>query len=719
MLLEFGNDYTNIVFEIKKEGELERIYISNIIYGGKKFVSCQKGLPVSHVTLLGKPYKKLFNRYANCGETVYLVGTKIEELTHKKKFVVEEKNETVFVRTTFTLDNDNGVLSVQAEVENIQEENITLESVAPLILNGIMLDEKSEDSECIVEKEDVDPTAIFNSKKTLPYRSRPRFYIAHNTWCTEAIFEEVDLDKGGMRGKEQTKRCGKILISSNGSQTTARYLPLGIFQKDDYGYFMFEILPEGSWSYEIEAGASDYDDHEIFLCLSGKTLVDNAWYKTLRPNEIHKSEQVRIIGAKNLDELIEHTTQNRRNAKRKNDLGVHKQVIFNIFQQCCGPSPNEEKDAKWIPLVAETNADYYVIDAGWFDSGSTHAVGVWDECKERYPSGLIKSAEKSREKGMKFGLWIEPQSVGIYCENKELLPEHCFFHINGVRTVCNGRYQLNYAYQEVRDYADKIVNKLVDRYNVDYIKIDYNQTQLGNDFQNGSYTEGLAEHVRGYLQWFNEIQEKYPNIIFETCASGGMWMDSNIGQYTTVYSASDQGSYYNYPPILANLPFIVLPEQEGIWCIPVGGWKESECGTCNEQVIMNVINSLYGVMHLCSRIDRLTAEQKELLAEGISYYRELGKIKTEFIPVQPNGFAKIDDDIVFTGGKTKEKLYISVYNLAKESRVAVVNLSKYKVKSVSLVYPKSSMNEYSLENGKFSVVLDGMTARAFEFEIEK
>ena len=582
-----------------------------------------------------------------------------------------------------------------------------------------MLDEKQAESKNTVEEADVDPTAIFNSKKTLPYYNRPRFYKAHNTWCTEAIFEEVDLDQAGMRGKEQTKRCGRILVSSNGSQTTARYLPLGIFQKDGYGYFMFEILPEGSWSYEIEAGANDYDDHEIFLCLSGKTLADNAWYKTLRPNEIYKSEQVRIVGAKDLDELIEHTVKCKRNAKRKNTLNVHEQVVFNIFQQCCGPSPNEEKDAKWIPLVAEANADYYVIDAGWFDNGSTHAVGIWDECKERYPSGLIKSVEKVRAKAMKFGLWIEPQSVGIHCANKELLPEYCFFHINGVRTVCNGRYQLNYAYQEVCDYADNIVKKLVDRYNVNYIKIDYNQTQLGNDCQNGSYTEGLAEHIRGYLQWFEKIQEKYPNVIFETCASGGMWMDSNIGQYTTVYSASDQGSYYNYPPILANLPFIVLPEQEGIWCIPVGGWKEEECGTSNEQVIMNVINSLYGVMHLCSRIDRLTAEQKKLLAEGIGYYRELGKIKTEFVPVLPNGFARIDDAIVFTGGKTKEKLYISVYNLAKESKVAIVDLSKYGVKNASLVYPKSAMNAYSLENGVFSVTLDSMTARAFEFEIEK
>ena len=195
-------------------------------------------------------------------------------------------------------------------------------------------------------------------------------------------------------------------------------------------------------------------------------------------------------------------------------------------------------------------------------------------------------------------------------------------------------------------------------------------------------------------------------------------MDSNIGQLTTVYSVSDQGTYYNYPPILANLPLMVLPEQSGIWCIPVGGWKETECGTSDEQVVMNVINALYGVMHLCSRIDRLTEHQKALLAEGIAYYRQLGKIKAEWIPVMPTGFAKIDDSIVFTGGKTREKLYLSVYNLSNENKTAQVDLQKYGVKAVKLVYPKCADNGYGLKNGTFSVTIQGMTARAFEFIIE-
>ncbi len=720
--MNFSNGYTNILFKIEAADGKRRIFITEIIFDNKAFVRYEKGLSVSHVSLLGKKYSKLFNRYASSGEIMYFVGASTREYAGKKELTVEEQNERIIVKTVFTLENDNGVLSVYASVTNVQEENITLECVAPLVLNGIMLDERCENVQGGVSSEKetgVDRTAVFNDKTKSCYNRRPRFFKVHNTWCMEAIVEEFDLDREGMRGKEYAKRCGRIVVSSNGSQTTARYLPLGIFQKDGYGYLMFEILPQGSWSYEIAAGSHDWDDHQIYLCLSGKTLADNAWYKQLNPNETYISETVRLIGTEDIDGLLEHTTKNKRNAKRKTALKPQEQVVYNIFQQNCGPCPDEKQDEKWIPLAGEAGADYYVIDAGWFDSGSTHALGVWDECTARYPSGVIRSANAARAKGMKFGLWVELQCVGIDCEKEDLLPEYCYFHINGVRTVGNGRYQLNYAYQEVRDYADGIIKKLVERYDVDYIKIDYNQTQLGSDCESGSYTEGLAEHVRGYLQWFSDIQDKYPNILFETCASGGMMMDSNIAKSTTVFSVSDQGDFDNYPYILSNLPIAVLPEQSGIWCIPVGGWKEEECGTSDEQVVMNVINSLYGVMHLCSRIDRLTEKQKSLLAEGVAYYRELAEIKEKAVPVIPNGFTLCGDEIVFTGLKTEEKLYLSVYNLSDESKNVEQGLSKYGVETVMLTYPKQANNAYDLQDGVFTCQLKPLTARSFEFTIKK
>ena len=717
--MEFKNGRAKIEFKVVKKAEGARLYVTGISFNGQEFVRYNKGVEHTYLFLLGAVCRgKNFNRYAALGEDLFFVDATEINFEDKKQFIVEEKNNRVAVRTIYTLFNNSAMLSVKKEVTNLSKQNLTIECCSPLTLKGIMADYGvGQTLEPNVQKEDATTEIGEGASEFVAQEDLPIFWKAHNTWCCEAGFEPFDLLKEGMRCKERIKRCGKISVVGNGSQTTNRYLPLGIFEKSNYGYFLFELLPVGSWSYEIEAGAADYDDHEVALVLSGKTLCENGWFKALRQEETYCTEEVRIVGGKDLDDIAEDITVYRRNVKRKTEFNVAEQVIYNVFQQNCWANPSEEQDEKWIPIVAQAGADYYVIDAGWFDDGDTHAIGIWDECLKNYPSGLSKTLEKIRAKGMKVGLWVELQSVGMHCANKNLLPKHCFFHINGERPICNGRYQLNYALQEVRDYADGIIQKIVERYGVDYIKIDYNQTQIGNDYFGGNPVEGLAEHVRGYLKWYQEIQDKYPQIIFETCASGGLWMDSNIAAKTAVFSASDQGCYYNYPPILANLPFAVLPEQMGIWCVPV---RASEYpNTTDEKIVINVINALYGVMHLSSKIDVLSEKQNALLAEGLSYYRELARIKSSAIPVFPKGFAYYDDEIVFTGFKTKERLYLSVYNMSSKDICVEQDLAKYNPVDVKLVYPSAATNTYSLKNGMLSCEMKTMTARAFEFKLRK
>ncbi len=724
-MIDFKNAFTHVRFEEKENA----LYIKSISFFGKEYIDYEKGIPHSFVFLVGEfyPSKKLFNRYGSIGEKFYFVGAKEVQFESKKQFIIEESNDKLKVKTIYTLYDNSATLSVKKEIINVTDTTLSLECASPLTLNGIMWDKQAETKEnAQALSNDIDVTTILSpvgepltdGMRYMQKYTAPNFWKVHNTWCCEAVFEKFDLKAEGFRGQERVKRAGKISVSSNGSQTTNRYLPLGVFEKENYGYFMFEILPVGSWSYEIEAGMSmGEDENEIILALTGRNLCDNGWYKRLQPQEKYVTEEARIVGGADIDCILEQTTLFRRNEKRKIKKEPYEEIVYNVFQSNVWANPSEEKDEKWIPLVAEIGADYYVIDAGWFDEGNTQGVGSWEENTDWYSNGLNTTIEKIRTQNMKFGLWVELQSFGVKCKKPHLLPEYCFFHTDGIRTICNGRYQLNYAVKEVRDYADGIIKKIVEKYHPDYIKIDYNQTQIGNDCEKGSNTEGLASHCAAYHQWFCEIQDKYPEIIFESCASGGMCIDSTNGALTTVFSATDQGIYYNIPPIVANLPLAILPEQMGIWCVPV---YDSDYPTTNdEKVIMNVINSLYGVMHLCSKIDVLTKRQKALLKEGMEYYRSLAKIKKDAIPVMPDGFTRFDEETVFTGMRTKNKLYLSIYNISSEKCTIKKDLSKYGIENVFLTYPSQSNNEYSLKDGCFTLELNPMSARAFEFSLKK
>ena len=710
------NNKTKIEFAIEKE----QITIRKVCFFGEEYVNFPAGMQHSYVFIVGQAYRrKIVNRYGVGGEILRYKSHRFLQGENKKQLIVEEENERVVVITTYTLYENNATIECKKEVRNVSGQPFTLECVSPLTLKGVFLQGEVIQAE---EPETVeDPTTRFDAAHAegenddLPYLWR-----MNSSWCSEGNFERLDLAKEGLRTKAWRNRYNKILVHNNGTMTTNRFFPFGMLEKEKFGYLAFELLPTGSWSYEIETGIYDWDSQALMVCLTGKTLGDNGWSKILSNGEIYETETVRVVGAPEVETIVENLLGTRRIAHRKHTLAPYADVVYNGFMFNNWDCPTEEKDEKNIPVVAERGADYYVIDAGWHDRGEdvspTIEAGEWRENVLRYPSGLQKTIERVRAKGMKFGFWVELQGIGIHCPNKNILPEHCFFHVDGVRTVCNNRWQLDYSQNETREWATATISRLITEYNPDYIKIDYNQIQTANECKTGSLTEGVCAHSRAYLEWYKKLQDAYPQVLFETCSSGGMLMDANHASLATVFSVSDCNDCYAYPTMLGNLSALLMPEQMGAWCMPVPLY--SYPNTTDERVIINVINSLYFCMHLSTKMDCLTEQQKTLLDEGIAYYKQLAAVKTKALPVFPKGLLAFDDETPVFGLKADGKLYLAVYNVSTKVREITLDLRKYNVKSCTLAYPKAAKTAYGLDGNVFKCELQGKTARAFEFIIE-
>lgn len=730
MNFSLENDFTRVCFEEKDD----KVYLKKLTCWGVDYVSLANGSPLSNVFLVGQHGSgRNFCRYAKGCEVLQFVDYKLDKFEDKKVLLIIEKNDKIKVETYFTLFDNSAVLTCSKKIENISLQDYTIECASVInLINVMCYDEKYKNNG------NANNVADFNfefqsnmSFAGAGYESTglPYLWKAHNSWCQEAVFERFDLTSEGLRAYDRFKRNGKISVVSNGSQSTSRYLPLGIFEREPYGYFMFELTTSGAWSYEIEIGGGDRNDREITLALTGKNLYDNGWFKVLRSGEVYSTEQARLLGGKNLDEIAEHFTYFRRDVRKKFDIKPYEYVIYNNFQQNTYDQPSEENDKIYIKESKECGADYYVVDAGWHDNSlnkisPTQKIGQWEENVGSYPNGFIKSIEMARSNGMKFGLWVELQSIGYFSENKNILPEECFFHINGIRPISNARYQLDYSNEKTREFATSVIDKIIKRYSPDYVKIDYNQTAYGNDSKTGSLVEGLEKHVRAYNEWFDYIQSKYPSVMFESCASGGMSIDPDKARLTNVFSISDCGTYNGYPYILANVCLATLPEQNGIWNMPIRKLFYPSCKwnteniTTDEEVIMNVVNSLYGVMHLSSRLDKISSKQKELLKEGVKYYKSLADIKENATPIFPNGFTLLDDSIVYVGIKSGNKVYLSVYNMTGRKVNVAKDLSKYNVSSVNLAYPSSATNKYRLWREVFECELEPLSARAFEFTVK-
>src|SRR5660397_111896 len=72
----------------------------------------------------------------------------------------------------------------------------------------------------------------------------------------------------------------------------------------------------------------------------------------------------------------------------------------------------------------------------------------------------------------------------------------------------------------------------------------------GPDANATSPGEGLLDHVRAHLEWFERLRERHPHVVFEACSSGAQRQDHAILSRFDLQSTSDQQDYRLYPCLL-------------------------------------------------------------------------------------------------------------------------------------------------------------------------
>ena len=194
--------------------------------------------------------------------------------------------------------------------------------------------------------------------------------------------------------------------------------------------------------------------------------------------------------------------------------------------------------------AAELNLDMLVLDDGWFGKRDDDfsGLGDWFVNEDKMGGPMADVVKRVKDLGMKFGIWIEPEMVS---EKSELFKEHpdYAFVIPGRKPVM-GRSQLNLDFSR-KEVVNCIFNQLtavLDKIDVDYIKMDMNRSIL-NVY---SMTEGiqnngtiLYKYVLGVYDFMERLQARYPKMFIEGCSGGGGRFDAGMMYYTPQIWCSD------------------------------------------------------------------------------------------------------------------------------------------------------------------------------------
>lgn len=482
-------------------------------------------------------------------------------------------------------------------------------------------------------------------------------WLAENRWHRRPLSDELpdlSLPIHAQNGR------GHATLTSHGAWSTGEHLPVGALVRRDGTALAWQIESGAGWHVDLSQALDG-----LTLSLLGPTDLEHQFAHTLRDGDEFSTVPVALAAAQDLEAAIAALTWHRRAIRRAG--GADLPIVYNDFMNTLMGQPSSEALRPLIDAAADAGAEVFCIDAGWFADPAIgdwwDTVGEWVEAPRRFDdAGLRGIIDRIHDRGMRSGLWLEPEVVGVRSPAAAALPEEAFFQRFGQRVREHDRYHLDFRHPAARRHLDETVDRLVRDYGIGFLKLDHNiNPGAGTERDATAAGDGLLGHIRAVGDWLDGVQARHPDLLIENCASGAMRADYALLSRTHLQSTSDQQDYLFYPPIAASAPASILPEQAGNWAYPSVSMTDAETA-------FTLVTGLSGRLYLSGFLSELRPSQLELVREAIALHRSLrgGLSRTE--PFWPLGLPAWDDDVVCLGLRGERETLLFVWDRADAPR---------------------------------------------------
>lgn len=321
--------------------------------------------------------------------------------------------------------------------------------------------------------------------------------------------------------------------------------------------------------------------------------------------------------------------------------GFRPLVTYNTWY-AYGTHLDEDAVRREIDAAADLGVELFVLDAGWFPNNPddpfdfTTGLGLWQPDQERFPSGLRRLRDYAHEKGLRFGLWVEPERVALDTVGRPGLARERWL------ATRDGRYfpgyppgtppsaQICLADAEARAWVLDRLTELVETVDPDYLKwddnfwVDCNRNGHGHGKGDGNFA-----HIRGLYDVLAALRERYPDLRIENCSGGGHRLDLGMLAYTDVSWLDDrsapatrvrhhlEGLGTALPPA-ALLSFVLDSEMEPLDPEP--------------SLPLAARSRMLGVLGMSWRSDDLGDGEREMIRREIAVYKQIRDVLQDASP---------------------------------------------------------------------------------------
>jgi alpha-galactosidase len=387
----------------------------------------------------------------------------------------------------------------------------------------------------IVHKE-VKPVTIFNYASSMLHFDANKYWLTqfHGDWAEEMKMQESELTSGI-----------KILDSKLGSRAHMYQTPVFFLSLNDKSYENNGELIAGTlgWSGNFQF-LFEVDEKNSLRVISGINPYASEY--TIQPGKPFKtpsfiftfSNRGKGLASRNLHHWATNYGIMDGNKTRYTLLNNWETTYFTF---------DEPKLVALLDDTKKMGLDLFLLDDGWFANkyprnNDGAGLGDWQENKAKLPDGLGFLVKEAEKRGVKFGVWIEPEMVNPKSELYEAHPDWVLKLPNRPENYYRNQLVLDLTNPKVQEFVYNVVDEMMTKYpGIAFFKWDCNRMMTNaysvnlKDKQSHLY----IDYVNSLYNILDRLRQKYPHLPIMLCSGGGGRVDYGALRYFTEFWASD------------------------------------------------------------------------------------------------------------------------------------------------------------------------------------
>jgi alpha-galactosidase len=380
------------------------------------------------------------------------------------------------------------------------------------------------------------PITLYKYASAMLHFDRAKYYLTEfsGDWAAETRMNELPLEFGkkildtklGSRANLHCSPFFELALDNKAQENTGEVL---IGQLGWTGNFRFTFEVDNLHQLRLIAGINPYaSDYQL---AAGKTFRTPDFYFTYSAEGVGHA-------SRNLHDWA-------RQYQIKDGMG-DRMTLLNNWETTYFDF-NEKALESLMDDAKKLGVDMFLLDDGWFANkyprkNDGQGLGDWTETKSKLPNGIGHLTETAKQKGVKFGLWIEPEMVNPKSELYEKHPDWVIHFANRKEYYYRNQLVLDLSNPKVQDYVFGIIDGLLTKYpDIAFFKWDCNSpiTNIYSPYLKDRQSQLYVDHVRGLYNVMQRVSRKYPEQRMMLCSGGGGRSDFEALKYFTEFWPSD------------------------------------------------------------------------------------------------------------------------------------------------------------------------------------